>query len=242
MPPKRSSSGSNAELIDSLESWVNSHGFSEDKYMELFLNDLRAGKNLAKWADLDALDYLPFAQVNSHTLHLRFIEKLVLIRNVLVFVPVALTWLGIYQATRAFALYSNENGNSVANFLDFWQNGYGYLSPEWKIGTIAYTDALVIFLIIVLTLYTSIKGAKANHQREMMELGMESERALVAAKINMYLFDKKRITTATIGQALNASIDRLTRSSLAMEKATQILLKDAKQVQKLSSGKKTAGR
>ena len=71
---------------------------------------------------------------------------------------------------------------------------------------------------------------------------MESERALVAAKINMYLFDKKRITTATIGQALNASIDRLTRSSLAMEKATQILLKDAKQVQKLSSGKKTAGR
>lgn len=242
MPPKKSSSESNAELIDLLENWVKSSGLIEDKYMELFLNDLRAGKNLAKWANLDALDYLPFPQVNSHTLHQRFIEKLVLIRNVLVFVPVALTWLGIYQATRAFALYAAENGNSVANFLDFWQNGYGYLSPEWKIGTIAYTDALVIFIIIGLTLYTSIKGAKANHQREVMELRMESERALVAAKINMHLFDKKRITTATISQALNSSIDRLTKSSLAMEKATQILLKDAKEVHRVSSGKKTAGR
>ena len=223
---------SDAGFIESIEKWAAESGLSEDVFLVRLLDDLRAKKDLAKWASIDALDYLPHALNHAPGKRHRFIERLILVRNVLVFVPVALTWLGIFQATRAFSAYTSENGSSVVNFLDFWQNGYGYLPTEWRIGTIAYTDALIIFVIIALTLFTGTRAAKLAHEREVAEAKQDSERALIAAVINMCLLDRKKITPATIAQSLNASIDRLTRSSLAMEKASEFLIKDAQQVKK----------
>ena len=223
---------SETAFIESIEKWAAKSGLTEDVFLLRLLGDLREKKDLAKWASIDALDYLPHVLNHAPGKKKRFIERLILIRNVLVFVPVALTWLGIFQATRAFSAYTSENGSLVVNFLDFWQDGYGYLPAEWRIGTIAYTDALIIFVIIALTLFTGTQGANLAHKRELAEANQDSERALIAATINMYLLDKKKITPASIAQSLNASIDRLTRSSLAMEKASQILIKDAQQVKK----------
>jgi hypothetical protein len=217
-------------LIESIEQWAESSGLTEDVFLNRLLLDLRQRQDLAKWANIDALDYLPHALNYASGNKRRFVERLILIRNVLVFAPVALTWLGIFQATRAFSAYTSENGNSVLNFLDFWQNGYGYLPAEWRIGTIAYTDSLILFIIISLTLFTGTLGVKIARDLEVVHAKQDSERALIAATINMYLVDKKKLTTASIAQSLNASLDRLSRSSLALEKTSQILIKDAQQV------------
>jgi hypothetical protein len=74
------------------------------------------------------------------------------LRNSLVFLPVALTWFAISKATSAFALYTSDNSLSVVNFLDFWENGYGVLASRWALSNVATLDFEIILLIIALTI------------------------------------------------------------------------------------------
>lgn len=78
------------------------------------------------------------------------------VRNVLVFLPIFLTWFALYEASRAYGRYIEANPDEVRQpFLLLWQQGFGegagLLSPTFS--TVAIIDALVIALIIGLTFY-----------------------------------------------------------------------------------------
>jgi hypothetical protein len=78
------------------------------------------------------------------------------VRNVLVFLPIFLTWFALYEASRAYGRYIEQNPDEVRQpFLLLWQQGFGegagILSPSFS--TVAIVDALVIASIIGLTFY-----------------------------------------------------------------------------------------
>jgi hypothetical protein len=118
----------NLILANAIQSWSNQYGIKDDPYLSQLHQAVNTRKNLPMWASLDPLEYLPHAKVESNKQFHLVALVMAIVRNALVFLPVALTWFAISKATNAFATYTANNTLSVVNFLDFWENGYGVLS------------------------------------------------------------------------------------------------------------------
>jgi hypothetical protein len=148
----------------------------------------------------------------------------------LVFAPVALTWAAVGQATSAFSRYVDENGADVVNFLDFWENGYGYLGTEWQISKVAFLDFVIIVVVIILTLIASVFGKKASELQAEYDQQIERERIGLAVEINSFLFDKQKATNVTMNASLAGAIAKLLNATDALEDVAKNLAKTTKKV------------
>lgn len=212
-------------LAEKLEKWVELRGVKDDPYLTQLIQALRDRKNLHIWSEIQPLDFMPHPESLSQTRQLNLVRVLTILRNVLVFAPVALTWAAVSAATTGFAAYTKENGSSVVNFLDFWQNGYEYLADHWKIGEVARLDFILVLIVIALTVYVSLVGQKLHASRLKEEAEIDQERAQLALEISTILHDKRKITTVTMNQALAGSISRLVNATQNLEKAAKDIVK-----------------
>jgi hypothetical protein len=208
-------------LAEKLEEWSRLRGVERDPYLSQLTESLKERKNLHIWAELQPLDFLPYPKSESQNRQSDLVRILTIIRNVLVFAPVALTWAAVSAATTGFAAYTKENGASVVNFLDFWQNGYGYLSDKWKIGEVARLDFILVMIVIVLTLFVSFVGHRAQQMRSNEEALIDQERSTIALEIAQVLHDKRKVTNVTMNQALAGSISRLVNATHNLESAAK---------------------
>lgn len=215
-------------LAEKLEDWARLRGVERDPYLSQLTESLKERKNLHIWAELQPLDFLPYPKSDAQNRKSDLVRILTIIRNVLVFAPVALTWAAVSAATTGFAAYTKENGTSVVNFLDFWQNGYGYLSDKWKIGEVARLDFILVMIVIVLTLFVSIVGHRAQELRNAEEALIDQERSIIAIEIAQVLHDKRKVTTVTMNQALAGSISRLVNATHNLESAAKEINKAQK--------------
>ena len=135
MKKGRDSASKNEDYLISneIESWATENDFVDHFYISGIINALRAQKDRNSWLTLDPNEYLPTKSKNNLRTLQRSLSLLNLARNSLVFLPVAITWLAISKATSAFSIYGKSNALNLINFLDFWQNGYGVLSPKWSL-------------------------------------------------------------------------------------------------------------
>ena len=218
------------EIADQLNGWASRYKVTSDPYVSALTNDLRDEKNLAMWATLDPLACLPEPAISEGYSSIKWTRLLTVLRNVLVFAPVALTWYAVGQATSAFSKYVGAHGTDVVNFLDFWQNGYETLAKEWTIGRVATLDFLIIFLVIALTLAVSVLGKRGSDLQQANENEIDRERVRIAVVLAGFLFDKRSVTNLTMNQSmanvlnklLNASGD-LAATAKSLEKTTKKL-------------------
>ena len=136
------------ELANSLEQWAIRYSLNADPYIVGLLQGMRSKKKIAFWADTRAVDMLPFPEATSGIATKKRLDALLAFRNIMVFVPIAFTWAAISQATTAFAEYAKLGEAKVVNFFDFWENGYGVLSPFWTLSNVARIDFLLLAVII----------------------------------------------------------------------------------------------
>lgn len=104
----------------------------------------------------------------------RIIELADKIRNVLVLVPILLTWYALAEASQAYAQYLAENPEEAGQpFLLLWQQGFGgelaAYSPTFA--TVALLDAGIILVIILLTLYAH--GRREDQEDRVAEISSE---------------------------------------------------------------------
>jgi hypothetical protein len=218
----------NLILADSVEAWGNKYGQAEDGYISGLIAALRENKNLHVWATFDPVDYLPIPMVANGSKLARRVRFITVLRNVLVFAPVALTWIAVGQATKGFQEYIQTNTTGVANFLDFWQNGYDILPPEYRISEVALVDAIIILTVIGLTLFASILGGKAEKQTSGSEAFADRERTALAIEIGLYMYDKQKPTASVINSSVANSVARLRTSTTALEASAKSLATTAK--------------
>ena len=218
------------ELADQVDSWARKYQVSRDPYVNGLSSSLREKKNLQIWASMNPVEYLPQPEITEGIAVAKWARLLTLIRNVLVFAPVALTWAAVGQATTAFSIYVKENGADVVNFLDFWQNGYGVLGNEWKIANVAQLDFLIILIVIVLTLVASVFGRRATTEQAAYEEQIERERIGLAVEITSFLFDKQKATNVTMNASLAGAIAKLLNATDALEEVAKNLAKTTKKV------------
>jgi uncharacterized protein YukE len=91
------------------------------------------------------------------------------IRNVLVLLPIALTWFALYEATRAYRDYIDAHPDEISQpFLLLWQRGFGGRSGMLTatFSTLAIIDALIIGIIIILTFYSH---GRREHREESID-------------------------------------------------------------------------
>jgi hypothetical protein len=219
-------------LVEKINSFTSNHRVTSDPYLDGLREAIESKKNLHLWAELDPMDYLPHPDAKSHQSRSRLVRIITVIRNVLVFAPVALTWAAVGQATTGFSKYIDQNGADVVNFLDFWQNGYGILDDKWKIGEVARLDFLMILLVIILTLYVSQAGHTAEKLRDSEEAAIDRERIALAIEIHAQLHDKRKITNVTMNASLAGSISRLVNATHNLEDASKVLEKASRKIPK----------
>jgi uncharacterized membrane protein len=215
-----------SELSQSLTNWADKYGVSDDPYVTALANALNERKNLAMWATLSPLEYLPFPKRFSPGT--RLIDFVTLIRNTLIFAPVALTWSAVGMATSAFGKFVSQNQGSVVNFLQFWQNGYDILGSSWRLGHIAFLDFLLISTVIVLIVFLHFQHQRINARSQSLEIQVDTERMKLAIDIYEFLFEKRAISRETrrdefanATQNLSASASTLRSLIKSFEKASK---------------------
>lgn len=219
-------------LAEKIKGFTSTYGVGNDPYLSGLLTAIEEKKNLHIWAELNPLDYLPHPEARSGVAKARLVRIFTVIRNVLVFAPVALTWAAVSAATTGFSQYIAANGADVVNFLDFWQNGYEILAEEWRIGNVARLDFAIVMIVIGLTLYVSQAGHTADALRDREEEAIDRERMALAIEIQAQLLDKKKITTVTMNASLAGSIARLVAATNNLEDASKIIEKATRKLPK----------
>ena len=232
---KKSRSNRPEAVLSALESWIYKFGITDNNLLTKLVEDLEAQKNLKIWADMDPNDYLPVPESKSLVKKLQTANTVTGIRNVLVFSPVALTWAAISVVTSAFSKYESANPNSIVNFLEFWQQGFGYLNDFWRLSNVAIFDATLVLIVIFLTFFINF-SIKQNLDYEIKANSeMQSSRALLILQLNEYFYEYKYPTTNQINKNLFNSTKSLDRTLKSINK---IVIRLEKDIQKYPSSTK----
>lgn len=208
----------NRILADLIEKWARKYGFLTDPYVSRLVMALRDNQNLAMWSSIEPMSLLPYPIPRTGDRLMRIGSRLSAIRNALVFVPVAFTWLAVGQATAAFQQFVDKNVNATVNFLQFWQNGYGVLAPEWRISTVAVTDATIVFIVIAVSIASNYFEFKGEEQNDREERFLLDERTELALAIKDYLHTKQTISRLTLNQGVATAIENLVEATENLKK------------------------
>ena len=229
----------NEEVTDQLRNWANRWAVLEAPYVAGLLRDLPTSRNMTMWSSRDPFACLPTPELTDARSLDRLVRVLTLFRNVLIFLPVAVTWLAIGQAVSAFADYAETFGGESANFLQFWQQGGpvgDHLSSHWRIGFVATLDFALIALIILATMFASLLRGVAAQKRTEEHQRSEAEREELAIELSIALAGKHWATPESVAESVQEVINRLTDAVHKVNEATSRLDQTARTVMEASSG------
>jgi hypothetical protein len=142
------------------------------------------------------------------------------IRNVLVLVPILLTWAALAEAARSYSNYLAKNPDkSNQPFLLLWQQGFdgqaAFFQPTFS--SVAILDAAIIVVIILLTFYSH--GRKETREDKIADTASNFQAAFenVLAEASVLLATDR----ASRPQQLASSVESL---AVRFERSTQELL------------------
>jgi hypothetical protein len=150
---------------------------------------VREGRTTEAAAYTGAVDPRGLAELLAGK-HSRLWAVLEVIRNVLVFAPIAVTWFGLSIAASAYAELLTARPDLVSRpFLLLWQEGFdGRLALNFS--TLAITDASLIGVLIVLSLALHVRSEIRDAQVRTKALLKESEiRALLGSVSSLGALD-----------------------------------------------------
>ena len=223
----------NASAMQLLHDWAEEIDELEDPYVKGLTTAVARRDDLSVWASLDPLELLPVSKSKAWS-RLGHISNIISsIRNILVFVPVLLTWYAIGKALDAFGeftkIYADRNpgGERDFSFIGFWQDptrfaeqylpnvpeSQNLLSGSFWIGEVARLDALIILLIVLLTTISGVLTWFAE-SRESAELEKaDRKRVEVGLAIASSLHGKRQANPESISEALAEALNDLTQAA-----------------------------
>jgi uncharacterized protein YukE len=208
-------------LLRKFSTWAAKYDVMEDPYVLNLIKDITEDRNISFWANEDPAKLLPLVDTKEGQRIVDFGKFLTTIRNMLVFLPVAVTWKAVSDATTGFAEFVSTNNATPVNFLEFWQNGYGYLDQFWTIGSIAEFDFWIIMLVIVISLFSNIMQNRGQRMHDVAFDELEKEKISLAIEIKKYLYNAKPVDNTSITQDVIVSIEKLNQGIREYNKISQ---------------------
>ena len=219
------------EAQSCLSRWARRWNVETDPYVAGISEAVSDGRNMTMWASLDPYQRLPTPELRQGQSISLVAQILGIIRNVLVFVPVAITWWAIGEATDRFGQHNSFKPiGDKTNFLDFWQDGYGMLDDiklfglvGVKIQEIALVDSLIIVAVVVLTLLSSALGQIAEGRGDKAESRALADREDVALVLTEALEGKRSASPESIAGSIADVLNDLVDASREVKSAANQL-------------------
>jgi len=139
------------QLVDELVQFDQKVNVNERILFERLLSDL-ANKDLSeldKWSSVSIWETLnPKRMLREQELN--WVQRLLRdATSVLVFAPVALTWITLWMASGAFSKYLKRFPDSDLTFFELWQSGFsGYLNEEFTFSSYVLKATIAIVIMI----------------------------------------------------------------------------------------------
>lgn len=147
------------------------------------------------------------------------------LRNLLIFLPLVLTWYGISQAVNSYSVFVNAITNDphadktqlTLPFLYLWQQGFGGHLPSWLVlSKLAFYDFVLLFLLVALTAIVNVR----SHLRTSRK---DQEAELLQEELTDALADAALCLTARRGQQPMDAVDIAKQLLGELEKERQRL-------------------
>jgi hypothetical protein len=219
------------DVLVSLQRFATRYGHTQDPYLVRLSDALETGGDIQTISILDPASYLPTRSRIQTGKRLRLSRLIAGIRNVLIFVPVALTWAAVGEATIAFNEFVQRNSGTPANFLQFWQDGYGVLDPFWAIGNIATIDFYLVTAIILMTGTVALMQASGQREKDRQFAEFEVDRRELALQIEILRYSRRPARTSEIPADLSSALREL-RITLAKAQSGKEMLAASKQLER----------
>lgn len=139
--------------------------------------------------------------------------------QILVFVPIAVTWLGLGMATRAYRSAAAAGALHGESFLQGWQDGFGGRLLSWlTFGHIAFYTFGLVFLLILAT------AAHLVHHRRNAEHDAELRQRLASAlaRADLVLASVRLDAPEDLAQELSSAMDKLREAAVAIQAAGEV--------------------
>jgi len=147
------------------------------------------------------------------------------VRNILVLVPILLTWAALGEAARAYDRYLTTNPDDASiPFLLLWQRGFGgeasILSPTFS--TVALIDAIVIIVIILLTFYAH--GRREAQEDQISDTAAEFQASIdnALAEASVLLATDKASRPTQLADSVERLADTFSANSQALLNQLQV--------------------
>ena len=143
------------------------------------------------------------------------IETVARIRNVLVLLPLAVTWFAFYEASRAYDDFlTREPGQTGTPMLVLWQRGFGGDLPFWaRFSSVALIDVIIIGVIIVMTFISEGRRDKRDDEIAMTANRFQTDLDNVLGAATVVLAPDRANRTAVLAQNVERLALRFDRNS-----------------------------
>jgi len=216
-------------LADKVQLWALTNDAADSTITKGLIEDLRERKNWNYWASLRSHEILPEIKLPQLILLRARYRQVLFLRNLMVFLPVTVTWIAISEAASAFSDFINANQSSLVNFLQFWQDGYGFLSPIWRLSSIAFIDFLILAFIMILTVILQLLSKRIEALGEREKNLNFSERGLITRELYEFFQRNQKVSALTVDRTLVNALRDLNKASQNLEKITRDLSKSVKE-------------
>ena len=173
-------------LANQIVDWLGKSKQKASTELTSLISDLNSGSNLESWAAVNFERILPLRIPKG-----AFTAWLDIIRNALVLVPLAVTWIAIWSASRGYSDWYPQN--PASNFLVYWENN---LTGIFRLSSVAIFDGVVLLAIFGMTIASdfinrnSTKNSELERMHESLivslERGLSSYRYLSLPELNQY--------------------------------------------------------
>ncbi|MGH2618595.1 MAG: hypothetical protein ACRDJC_25475, partial [Thermomicrobiales bacterium] len=138
------------------------------------------------------------------------------LRNILVLMPILLTWFALAEASKAYSAYITLNPDAVRQpFLLLWEQGFGGqaspLAPSFS--TIALIDAVLIAVIIALTFYSHGRRESREEKVDQTAEHFQADLDNVLAEASVTLAADRGSRPALLARGVERLVDRFEQSS-----------------------------
>ncbi|MBW3632827.1 MAG: hypothetical protein KY456_07350 [Chloroflexi bacterium] len=138
------------------------------------------------------------------------------LRNVLVLMPILLTWFALAEASRAYERYLALSPDEVRQpFLLLWERGFGgHASPfAPSFSMVAMIDAFLIAIIIGLTLYSHGRREAREEKIDKTAERFQSDIDNVLAEASVVLAVDRGSRPALLARGIERLVDRFEQNS-----------------------------
>ena len=208
-----------SSAIAEMNSWAKNWEVADDPFIKGLNEAVQQNNDLGMWSSLDPTQLLPEMPDQTTIFH-RIGNALAILRNIFVFLPVAITWQAIAEATDAYTKWFPATDpnleNTEKNFLDFWANGYGVLPNRYTLPHIGFLDFWIIIGIVLGSLLSTILVSRGDKVNDELRQVFETERLTIAIRIRRALHGKREASPESIATSLADALSDLNQTTRDM--------------------------